>query len=63
MLCGMPEIDLRPEDYRAVEPPKPSWWARLNAKPADWDKPERRWARLASAVIMGLALYWVKTRH
>jgi hypothetical protein len=59
----MPEIKLDPKDYRAIGAKKPSWWARLNAKPANWDEPGARTSRLVMAIILGLGLMWIRSRH
>jgi hypothetical protein len=44
-------------------PPKKSWWARLNEKPPGWDKPGARAGRWIAAILMGLALLWVRSQH
>lgn len=62
----MPDIELDPRDYRpAGEEPakKPSWWTRLNTKPANWDKPAARLSRWITAIILGLGLMWVRSHH
>jgi hypothetical protein len=65
MFRRMPDIDLEPGDYRPVGEAKPrlNWWQRLNAKPANWDEPEARASRWIMAIIMGLSLMWIRSRH
>lgn len=62
----MPDLELDPDEYRQAgtePPPKLNAWQKLNAKPPGWDSPGAWVGRMIVAVIMGLGLLWVRSRH